>query len=503
MTSSRPSDRLSAQDALFLYLDTQEMPLHIASVMVFDGPIPLRECTELIRSRLPLIPRYLQRIAVPPLNVGHPTWEFDPEFDIRRHVTEIALKKGTEHELQVLVGKVLSAQMDRSRPLWDLTLVNGLKGGRGAMIARVHHCLVDGVAGVALMNVLLGPTPSTPPPPKAKTPSPPLPDPITSFFDGLISSYADMFGRVFQVQSAAINMAESMVSEGVPALTQLLQTIPDLLNPVDRLPFNQPCPGPRRLVWTEIAIPDVKKIREKFGGTLNDVVLTLVIAAVREYTQLHGQAVDKRLARVMVPVNIRHESPLNGLGNHISMIPASLPLDIEDPVELLANIHKRMDLMKRARVADLVSLVGTWLGVTPVPVQALLVPFATSMLPALVPPFNLVCTNVPGPPVPLYALGRKMISDYPYVPVGADMGICVAIQSYNDKLFFGFTGSEAAAPDVNLMPRMLERIFAQLRRAAGVRTVRLRKPRAKKPAEPEPAPVPVSVAATVVHPTAA
>ncbi len=503
MTSFRPSDRLSAQDALFLYLDTQDMPLHIASVMVFDGPIPLRECTELIRSRLPLIPRYLQRIAVPPLNVGHPTWEYDPEFDIRRHVTEVDLKKGTEHELQALVAKVLSTQMDRNRPLWDLTLVNGLKGGRGAMIARVHHCLVDGVAGVALMSVLLGTTPDTPAPPKTKFQPPPLPDSITSLVDGLISSYSDMVGRIFQAQSAAINIAESVIGEGLPAISQLLQTLPELLSPVERLPFNQPCPGGRKLVWTEISIPEVKKVREKFGGTLNDVVLTLVIAAVREYTVLHGQAVDKRLARVMVPVNIRHDSPLNGLGNEVSLIPASLPLDIDDPVALLVDIHKRMDFMKRARVADLVSLFGTWLGTTPAPLQALLVPFATSLLPMMVPPFNLVCTNVPGPPVPLYALGRKMISDYPYVPIGADMGINVAIQSYNEKLFFGFTGSQAVAPDVDRMPRILARVFAELKKAAGVRTVRPRKPRVEKPVEKAPEPMPVAVPEMVVHPSAA
>src|ERR1051326_3533913 len=151
MSNSHPSERLSAEDAIFLYLDTKDMPLHIGSVMVFDGPLSLQGCRDLISSKLPLIPRYRQRVVVPPLNIGHPTWEWDPNFDIRNHLRSVRLKRGTDAELQDFTAQILSEAMDRNKPLWDMTLVDGLKGGRGAMIGRVHHCLVDGVAGIGLL----------------------------------------------------------------------------------------------------------------------------------------------------------------------------------------------------------------------------------------------------------------------------------------------------------------------------------------------------------------
>lgn len=240
MQHSHEADRLSAEDAIFFYLDTSDMPLHMAAVMVFDGPLPMQGCIDLIGSRLPLVPRYRQRIVVPPFNIGHPTWEWDSDFDIRNHIRSVPLKRGTDAELQELTGTILSEVMDRCKPLWDMTLVNGLKGGRGAMIARLHHCLVDGVGGVGLLYMLLG---SAPPPPSSGQPfeAAPLPKPRTSLLDGILSSYSEMFERLISMNSAALNVAEAVVKQGVPALDQLFTFVPELLGSVDRLPFNRPC----------------------------------------------------------------------------------------------------------------------------------------------------------------------------------------------------------------------------------------------------------------------
>src|SRR5579863_2988222 len=157
MPQAYPGDRLTAEDAVFLYFETKEAPLHIGSVSIFDGVIPFEECVEYIDSRLPLIPRYQQRIVVPPFNFGHPTWEADPDFNIRNHVHHVQLKRGTEADLRTFAGRLFGQIMDRNRPLWDMTVVDGLSGGRSVLISRVHHCLVDGVSGVGLMNIMLDP----------------------------------------------------------------------------------------------------------------------------------------------------------------------------------------------------------------------------------------------------------------------------------------------------------------------------------------------------------
>ncbi len=488
MRESRPGahltvsrDRLTAEDAVFLYLETKEAPLHIGSVSIFDGPIPFEECVEYIDSRLPLIPRYRQRIVVPPFNFGHPTWEDDPGFDIRNHVHHAELKRGTEAELRAFAGRHFSQIMDRNKPLWDMTVVDGLRGGGSVLISRVHHCLVDGVSGVGLMNIMLDPSLRAQKRKARRTA--PLPGPAASLADALATSFSEMLERVLSAQSAALNMAQALMSDrALRGLDQLVRLVPELLTPVERLPFNQPCSESRRVAWTEIPMPKVKAIREACGGTLNDVVLTVVTLAVSRYARMHAVPVKGRLLRLMVPVNLRREDDDNGLGNRVSMLPVSAPLDVRDPVKLIEEIRGRTEALKNARVADLIHLIATWVGMTPVPLQAAVGPLS-SLLP--VPPFHMVCTNVPGPQVPLYALGRKMLTYYPYVPIANQMGLGCAIQSYNQTLYVGLTADAVAAPDVGRLQQFLDQSFHELCRAAGVEQRRRRKV-VKKVIEMEP-----------------
>jgi len=456
------SDRLTAEDAAFLYLETKEMPLHIGSVSILDSELNFADYAEFIQSKLPLIPRYRQRIVFPPYNLGHPTWEDDPEFDIHNHMREVRLKRGTLAELEELSGRTFTEIMDRNKPLWDLTLVHGLKGGRSAFISRIHHCLVDGVSGVGIINVMLAADAKDHEMPPAPPFHPrPLPGPGAALTDALLSSYSEMLDRIVSAQTAALNLAQSLVTDNAAGgFRRLAQLGPELMSPVDLLPFNKPCRGPRHVAWTVVPIPEVKAVREQFGGTLNDVVLTIVAAAVRRYTELHGQKVDNRTLRVMVPVNLRRDGADNGLGNRVSMLPVTIPLDIRDPVTLLEAVRTRTQAFKSARVGDFVHLAATWIGTTPAPLQALLGPLA-NVLP--VPPFNMVCTNVPGPQQPLYLMGREMMAFYPYVPIGNEMAVNCAIQSYNGVLYFGFTGDVEAAPDLERLPHFMDVAFAQLR----------------------------------------
>jgi diacylglycerol O-acyltransferase len=465
MRYAHASDRLTAEDASFLYLESKEMPLHVGSVSILDGEIDFAEYVHFIESKLPLIPRYRQRIVFPPYNLGHPTWEDDPEFDIRNHIHEVSLKRGTLAELEELAGRIFTQLMDRTRPVWDLTLVHGLKGGRSAFISRIHHCLVDGVSGMGIINTMLATDAEKhEEPPVPRFHPRPLPGPGAALTDALLSSYSEMLDRILSAQTAALNLAQSLTTDSaVGGLRSLARLGPELMSPVDLLPFNKPCTGPRHVAWTEISMPEVKAIREQCGGTLNDVVLTIVATAVRRYTELHGQRVENRTLRVMVPVNLRRDGQDNGLGNRVSMLPLTIPLDIRNPIVLLDAIRRRTEAFKKTRIGDFVHLAATWLGTTPAPLQALLGPLA-NVLP--VPPFNMVCTNVPGPQQRLYLMGREMVGFYPYVPIGNEMAVNCAIQSYNGKLYFGFTGDTEAAPDLGRVRDFLDEAFAELRTAA-------------------------------------
>jgi diacylglycerol O-acyltransferase len=458
------SDRLPPADAAFLYLENEQMPLHIGSISVLDGEIPFHDYVNFIESKLPLIPRYRQRLVVPPFNIGHPTWEDDPDFDIHNHIHHARLKRGTQAELRALAGRIFTQRMDRDKPLWDLTLVDGLGHGHSAFISRVHHCLVDGVSGVGIINVMLSPNRKPEPLPKKKPFHPaPLPDPALSLLDALASSFSEMADRILSAQEAALNVAQSLVSEQTRSgWNRLTRLMPEILTPIDRLPFNKPILGPRKLVWTDISITEISDIRKALGGKLNDVVLAAVTRVVARYTELHGKPLNNRILRIMVPVNLRRDGP--GLGNRVSILPVNIPLDITDPAKLLEAVRHRTEALKGARVSDLVLLAAAWLGLTPVPLFALLGPYANA-LPG--PLFNMVCTNVPGPQYPLYLLGREMLTFHPYVPIGNDMGVCCAVQSYNGKLFIGFTADIAAAPDADRFADFLDEAFAELRQAAG------------------------------------
>jgi diacylglycerol O-acyltransferase len=498
MQNNQQSDRLSWGDTVFLHLEREGMPLNVASVCMFDGQITLEDCIQFIESKLPLIPRYLKRVVSAPLGLGLPSWEYDPEFDIRRHVLEITLKHGTETELKAVAGKLFSQVMDRRHPLWDLTLVHGLKDNRTALIVRLHHCLADGIAGVGIVNVLLDATPEAPRLPKRKLKFrlPPQRDPLSSITAGCVDSYSDFVKRILSAWTDVLNVAERAAANGGNLPTnELSQLLPEITASTERLRFNVIYRGPQKFAWAGIPLAEVKAIRQKFGASVNDVVLALVTATVRRYQELHGERVKGRLLRMMVPVNLRGSESTTELGgNRISLVPVTVPLDIRNPRKLLEAVHRRTEFLKHAHAAELVSLTGGLIGMFPTPFQA----FAGQMLSQLpITPFNLVCTNVPGPQYPLYLLGHKMTSWYPYVPVGGEMAVNCAVLSYDGNIGFGFSGDVHAAPDLRRMEDFLKGSFAELREAAGIvppkKSPRARKPRAKAPRESKPVSEPVKV----------
>ncbi|MFZ0733867.1 MAG: wax ester/triacylglycerol synthase family O-acyltransferase [Candidatus Sulfotelmatobacter sp.] len=506
MQNHRKSDRLSWGDTVFLHLEREGMPLNVASVCLFEGEISLDDCVQFVASKLPLLPRYLKRVVPAPFGLGLPSWEYDPEFDLNRHVRGLTLKHGTDTELKALAGKIFSQVMDRRHPLWDMTVVRGLKGNRTGLILRMHHCLADGIAGVGIIHALLDTSPEAPRLPKRKfkfrVPSPP--DPITSLTAGVLDSYSDFVKRILSALTDLLTMAERAGANGRSlAASEFADLFPEITAFTERLRFNVIYRGPQKFAWTDIPLPEVKAIRHKSGTSINDVILALVTATIRRYCELHGDPVKGKLLRIMVPVNLRADGGVAELGNRISLVPVTIPLDIRQPRKLLAAVHRRTEFLKAAHAAELVSLAGGLIGMFPTSMQGMTGPLI-SQLP--ITPFNMVCTNVPGPPFALYLLSHKMLHCYPYVPVGGEMAVNCAILSYNGTVYFGFSGDAYAAPDLKRMEKLLEASFEELRDAAGVRRPRAKKMRRKRQASTvfapaRTAPVPVAVPSAVSFPS--
>jgi diacylglycerol O-acyltransferase len=473
-------DRLSWGDSVFLNLERDGMPLNVAGVSILEGDIPFETYLRFVESKLPMIPRYLKRVTAPPFNVGLPSWDYDPDFDIRNHVREVTLRHGTDAELKALAGKILSKAIDRLHPLWDMTLVRGLKGNRTALIARMHHCLADGIAGVGLMSMLMDASPVAPRLPRRKPGLrvPPPRDAVSSLVDGMVSSYSNFLKRLLSTWAGILRITGRTVANGGNlANDEFSRLLPELTAPTKRLSFNVIYRGPQKFAWTEIPLSVVKDIRRTCGTSVNDVLLALITATIRRYSVLRGDRMKGRLLRIMVPVNLRGDDSPSELGNRISLIPVTIPLDIRDPKRLLAAVHKRTEFLKRAHAAELVGLAGGLIGIIPSPMQSLAGPMI-SRLP--ITPFNMVCTNVPGPQFPLYLLGHKMLHWYPYVPVGGELAVNCAILSYNGLVYFGFSGDAHVAPDLGRLEKFLKLSFTQLRNAARVKTAPEKRLHAKK-----------------------
>lgn len=504
MDERHSKDSLSFGDALFLHLEREGMPLNVASLSIFEGEIPLRACMRYVESRLPLIPRYRQRLVPAPFNLGLPSWRWDPEFNIANHVREMRLKRGTEKELRAQAAELLSATMDRSRPLWDITLLRGLKGNRTGVLVRVHHCLADGLSGVDMMNALMESSPNShavPPEswrgPKVRQQAEP------SLLESLVDSCLTAAQRVITAESELLSIAEHLMgtpeeqadgsdangngngnnepagfhSHGrLPSAEEWNRLLPELMAPAERLPFNVVCRGPQRYECAEVPLADLKAVKHVCGASVNDVVLAIVTSAIRRYLLAHGVKVSGRVLRIVVPVSVRRKGEMHELGNRLTFVPVNIPLDRRTVRTTVAAAHQRMATIKDARIAELVGFAGTLLGTVPIPLQAAVGPIA-SQLPLSV--CNLICTNVPGPRNPLYLIGHKMLSCYPYVPIGGEMGMNCAVLSYNGTAFFGFTADMHAVPDADTLPTLLTESFADLCREVGIKT-------AAKPREADP-----------------
>jgi diacylglycerol O-acyltransferase len=455
--------RLSSLDSAFLYLERKECPMHIGSTSVFEGKLTHRDLVKHIEDRLHLLPRYVQKIVPDPFNLAHPTWENADDFDIKNHIFKVKQKKAlSDADLVKLAGETMSGVMDRRKPLWEIYVVEKLEGDRSAMIAKVHHCMVDGISGVDLIKIIFDITPDSAPPPKPEIVKEETPKKDTAqlFLDSVFGAMKETSERLMEMQGGLLYMASSLTNpQNYEAFGHLSQVLPAVSTPPPMLPFNGPCSGERRLAWSQFSFSEARAVRNVLGGTVNDVVLTVLSEAVARYARFHGQPVKDKVVRFMVPVSLRQKEQRGALGNIISILPVEIPLDLPDFPARFQYVHQRTNLMKTARLAEGLLTLGSLYTMMPAPMQSLVgaladLPFA---------PFNMISTNVPGPQVPIYLAGRKMLAQHPYVPIGYQVGLGCAILSYNQTLFFGLSSDAQAMDDVEKFKEILDEVFEDLK----------------------------------------
>jgi len=475
-------DRLSAIDASFLAQERANSHMHVGAVLIFDGPSPAYEdFLTHIRSRLHLVPRYRQKLAFPPLETGRPVWVDDPTFNLSYHVRHTALPQpGTEEQLRALAARIHSQRLDRAKPLWETWLVQGLEGGRFALISKSHHALVDGIAGVDLMTVLFDPTPEPVIAPHEGEPWVAAPEPSGA---ALAARGVKGLARLpFDLASRAVSAATrpgQALDEAREALEGIGEVAWAALNPAPSTPLNVPIGPHRRLAFVRNDLADFKRVKDALGGTVNDVVLAVVAGGLRTWLRSRGVRTEGLELRALVPVSIRSKDEHNHMGNRIVAMRGPLPVYVEDPVARLRVVRTAMEGLKESKQAVGAEVITGLEALAPPTIlaQASRLQFSTRL-------FNLLVTNVPGPQFPLYVLGRQLRDLFPVAFLPENQSLAVAIMSYNGALDFGLLGDYDAMPDITDFGDALAASLAELVDAARGERVngRPRRRSAKKPA---------------------
>jgi diacylglycerol O-acyltransferase len=457
-------DRLTAVDASFLAQEGPTSHMHVGAVMIFEGPAPAYDdLADHVRTRLHLVPRFRQKLAFPPLETGRPLWVDDPNFNLEYHVRDTALPSpGSDKQLRALAARVHSQALDRSKPLWEMWLVQGLEGGRFALLSKTHHALVDGVAGVDLATVLfdLQPTPA-----EVEHPETPWrPRSTPSGIDMAARGVRALVGLPFDAAARAVGAA-AHPGEALAGTREALEGIGEVvwagLNPAPETPLNVEIGPHRRFMWVRHELADFKRVKDAFGGTVNDVVLAVVAGALQKWLRSRGVRTEGLELRGLVPVSIRARDEHLKLGNRLAAMRAPLPVYVEDPVARLRVVRRAMDGLKESKQAVGAEVLAGMQALAPPTIlaQASRLNFSTRL-------FNLLVTNVPGPQFPLYVLGRQLQDLFPVAFLPKRHALAVAIMSYDGGMDFGLLADYDAMPDIEQFAEMVDESLVELVNAA-------------------------------------
>jgi diacylglycerol O-acyltransferase len=460
-------DRLTSTDASFLHQERGCSHMHIGGLLLFDGPPPTRqELVDHIRGRLHLIPRYRQKLATPPLDSGRPLWVDDNSFNLDYHVRNAALPSpGSEAQLMETAARIASQALDRTKPLWEFWLIEGIEPMPGseierfALISKNHHALVDGVAGMDLAAALLD---FTPEPPAldieglVEWQPRPEPSPLELMLAGARDAMGTAAGLTARTLDAAVHPGHTAgaLRDAVEGLGEIVWMA---LNPAPETPLNVPIGPHRRFAVVRQDLADYKTIKDCFGGTVNDVVLSVVSGALGRWLRSRGLRTEGVEMRALVPVSVRTQDDRGTLGNRLAAMRGPLPVYIRDPVVRLGVVSAAMaDLKESKQAVGAATLVAVNERLPPtVLAQASRIQFSTRL-------FNLLVTNVPGPQVPLYILGRQLEDMFPLAFLPENNALAVAIMSYNGRVEYGLLGDFDALPDIELIADGIEQSLQEL-----------------------------------------
>jgi diacylglycerol O-acyltransferase / wax synthase len=458
-------DRLTALDASFLHQEGPSSHMHVGALCRLEGPPPpFDELLDALRARLHLVPRYRQRLQLPPAGTGRPLWVDDPTFDIEYHVRHTALPRpGSEDQLLLLAGRVFSQRLDRDRPLWEMWMVEGLADGGFALLSKTHHAMIDGISGVDIAQVMfdLSPVPAEvehPDEPWQPARSPSAAEVLAAGGLGVLRTGvrgATLAAGVLREPGAALHAARD-AAEGLGEIVWAG------LNPAPATPLNVEIGPHRRYAIVRTRLDDFKLVKNAFGGTVNDVVLAVVSGALRDWLRSRGVRTEGLELRALVPVSIRGTQDRGSLGNRIAAMRGPLPVYIADPLERLNAVRAAMDGLKESKQAIGAEVLASVQNLAPPTVlaQASRLNFSTRL-------FNLIVTNVPGPQFPLYVRGRELLEVFPVAFLPRDHALAIAIMSYNGRMSFGLLGDYDALPDIDAIAEGLESGLADLVALAG------------------------------------
>jgi len=448
MTDMDTADRLSPLDAWWLHLEREIQQLHVDSALLFEGPAPSpAEFAGAIESRLDLVPRYRQRVLRVPLDLGRPVWADDPRFRIGDHVRHATLARpGTDESLRDLAAGLMSEHLDPSRPLWESWLVDGLDGGRWAMVNKTHHSMIDGISGADISDVLLDRDVQA----QARPAAPWTPAAEPSSVRLASSALGDMFREPLeelgQVFARAVRAPLRFTGQTAAELYGLAHVGEKVIWPESVL--DGPIGPMRRWGWARADLSDIKKVKNSFGGTVNDVILAAIAGGFRTFLAARGEDVGGRTVRTMVPVSMRTPEEHGRLGNRVSAVFADLPVGVSDPAERLAAVTRQLSSLKSSGMAMGVDGMLNATDLVPGTLFALGARLAARLPQRAI---STVTMNVPGPQVPMYLLGHRMTELFPYIPLGADIRITIGIASYAGRLTCGVTGDFDAVPDLQVL----------------------------------------------------
>jgi diacylglycerol O-acyltransferase / wax synthase len=456
-------ERLTAVDASFLSNESDTSHMHIGGLLIFEGPPPRYvDLVEHVRGRLDQVPRFRQKLVVPPLEAGRPLWADDVNFNLSYHVRHTALPDpGGDAELKRLAARVFSQRLDRSKPLWEMWLVQGLERDRFALLTKTHHAAVDGIAGVDIGTVLFD---LEPVPEPAPIEDGWVPEPTPGTTQLIARGASDVAAAPLKLAErvvAAVRHPETAARRAVEGLEGVSEVLGAFADPAPDVPLNQPIGPHRRFTWARSELATFKRIKDTFGGTVNDVVLAVVTGALRKWLHERSIRTEGLELRALVPVSIRSADERGQLGNKLAAMRGPLPVYVEDPVRRLRVVSEQMEGLKRSKQALGAEVISRFNDFAPPTLlaQAARINFSTRL-------FNMIVTNVPGPQQPLYVLGRELEEVFPVAFLPQNHALAVAIMSYNGRICFGLLADYDTMEDVETVARGLEESLAELERAA-------------------------------------